>query len=268
MMNRIAAAFESIHSRGTPGLITYTTVGYPSVEATIKIVAAMISGGADLIELGVPFSDPLADGATVQRATLHALSQGVTVRTCIETVETLRSRGAGVPLVLMGYINPLLSYGLGRFFADAASVGVDGLIAVDATLDEAEELGEAAAGSGIDLIQLVAPTTSDARLRQLLPGASGFIYCVSVAGTTGARGELPASLPALVARVKQMTNLPVAVGFGVSKREHVASIGRLCEAAVIGSALVDVIERSSPDDLVNQVREYVEEVTGRGGVQS
>jgi tryptophan synthase alpha chain len=265
-MNRIAYAFQTIRLRGTPGLITYVTVGYPTVDATLEIVPALIAGGADLIELGVPFSDPLADGATIQRSTLHALDQGVTVRTCLQTVETLRNRGTVAPIILMGYLNPFLSYGLDRFFADAVSAGVDGLIAVDATLDEAVELSAAATGSDIDLIQLIAPTTSDERLRRLLPNATGFVYCVSVAGTTGARGDLPTTLPALVARVKQVTNLPVAVGFGVSRREHVASIGRLCEAAVIGSALVDVIERSPSGDVVNQVREYVEEVTGRGGV--
>jgi len=264
-MSRIATTFASMRGRARPGLVVYLTVGYPSVDATLELVPAAVEGGADLVELGIPFSDPLADGATIQRATLHALEQGVTVATCLETVQLLRSRGVTAPLVLFGYLNPLLAYGLEPFFVDAEQAGVDGLIAVDATLDEAEELTGAAASSSLDLIQLVAPTTSDERMARLLSRGSGFVYCVSVAGTTGARGDLPASLPQLVARVKRHTTLPVAVGFGISKAEHVASIGRLCEAAVIGSALVDVIEHSPPDQLVRRVREYVEEVTGRAG---
>lgn len=269
-MSRIAPTFASIRNRRRgnptqPGLVAYVTVGYPSVDATLQIVPALIQGGADLVELGVPFSDPLADGATVQRSTLHALEQGVTVATCLETASALRSAGVQAPLIFMGYLNPFLSYGLDRFFQDAAAAGVDGLIAVDATIDEADEISEGARGVDLDLIQLVAPTTSDERLQRLLPSATGFVYCVSVAGTTGARGELPESLPRLVARVKRFTDIPVAVGFGVSKREHVASIGRLCEAAVIGSALVNVIERSPSEQLVQRVRHYVEEVTGRGG---
>jgi tryptophan synthase alpha chain len=267
-MSRIPAAFAAIRERARPGLIPYLTVGYPSVAATLELVPALVEGGADLIELGVPFSDPLADGTTIQRSTFHALQQGVTLSTCLDVVATLRSRGVGVPLVLMGYLNPFLAYGLDRFFADAETAGVDGLIAVDATLDVADELTEAALGSPIDLIQLVAPTTTDERLRRLLPAATGFVYCVSVAGTTGARGDLPPSLPELVARVKRFTQLPVAVGFGVSKPEHVASIGRLCEAAVIGSALVEVIEHSPPERLVRRVRDYVEEITGRAGSRS
>jgi len=254
-----------MRGRARPGLIAYLTLGYPSVDATLELVPAAIEGGADLVELGIPFSDPLADGATIQRSTLHALEQGVTVATCIETAQALRSHGVTAPLVFMSYLNPLLAYGLDRFFVDAEHAGVDGLIAIDATLDEAEDLTSAAAGTNLDLIQLVAPTTSDERMARLLSRASGFVYCVSVAGTTGARGDLPATLPQLVARVKRHTTLPVAVGFGISKAEHVASIGRLCEAAVIGSALVDVIEHSPPDQLVRRVREYVEEVTGRAG---
>jgi tryptophan synthase alpha chain len=262
-MTRIAKTFENLKRAGSTGLIAYVTAGYPSIADTLRIVPAFISGGADIIELGVPFSDPLADGATVQRSTQHALEQGVSLSTCLQVTADLRVAGASAPIVLMGYMNPYLKYGLKRFFQNAQAAGVDGVIAVDATLDEAEELTEAANGIDIDLIQLVAPTTGDERLERLLKSATGFVYCVSVAGTTGARGELPASLPDLVARVKRHTNLPVAVGFGVSKREHVASIGRLCEAAVIGSALVDVIESGPPDQLTVRVREYLEDVTGR-----
>jgi tryptophan synthase alpha chain len=262
-MNRIDETFAEIRERGRPGLIAYVTAGFPTVEDTLQILPALIEGGADIIELGVPFSDPLADGATIQRSTQRALEQGTTLNTCLELAATLRNQGFNAPLVLFGYMNPFLKYGLGRFFANAAASGVDGVIAVDATLDEAEELVEAANRSPLEMIQLVAPTTGEARLERLLKDAHGFVYCVSVAGTTGARGDLPASLPELVARVKRHTTLPVAVGFGVSKREHIASIGQLCEAAVIGSALVDVIESAPPDQLLTRVKAYVEDVTGR-----
>ncbi len=262
-MNRIDAAFAEIRRRGRPGLIAYVTAGYPSVSATLELVPALAESGADVIELGIPFSDPLADGATIQRSTQQALEQGVTLQRCLDAVAALRSRGLKAPLVLFGYMNPFLRYGLGRFFTEAERAGVDGVIAVDATLDEAEELVQAAAPTEVELIQLVAPTTAEERMERLLRRAQGFVYCVSVAGTTGARGDLPASLPELVARVKRHTDLPVAVGFGVSKREHIASIGRLCEAAVIGSALVDVIESAPADQLLTRVKAYVEDVTGR-----
>jgi tryptophan synthase alpha chain len=229
------------------------------------LVPTIIQGGADVVELGVPFSDPLADGATIQRSTQRALEQGVTLTDCLDVSKRLRHEGVEAPLVLMGYMNPFMKYGLGRFFADAVASGVDGVICVDATLDEADELRAASEGVEIDLIQLVAPTTGEERLEHLLRTARGFVYCVSVAGTTGARGDLPATLPQLVSRVKAHTTLPVAVGFGVSKREHVASIGRLCEAAVVGSALVDVIETAPPDQLLTRVRGYVEDITGRRG---
>lgn len=262
-MSRIAQTFAEIRSRGRTGLVTFVTVGFPDVAATLEIVPALLDGGADIIELGFPFSDPIGEGPTIQRSSYHALQQGVTLGACIDVAAQLRSRGVQAPLVLMGYLNPLLSYGPARFYADAAAAGIDGLIVVDATADEAEEIHTEAAGAGLDPIQLVAPTTTDERLARLLPSASGFVYCVSVTGVTGARGELPASLPALVARVRRHTDLPIAVGFGVSKAEHVASIGQLCEAAVIGSAIVDVIEEAPPGERVRRVREYVEEVTGR-----
>lgn len=261
-MSRIAETFAQLRRDERTGLVAYVTAGFPSLPETQALVPALIEGGADIIELGVPFSDPLADGATVQRSTFQALQQGVTLRDCLDAVYKLRHQ-LQAPVVLMGYLNPLLSYGLERFFGDAASAGVDGLIVVDATLDEAEDVCAAADGSGIDLIQMVAPTTSEERMAALLRQAQGFVYCVSVAGTTGARAGLPPALPSLIERARRFTDLPIAVGFGVSRPEHVAYIGQLCEAAVIGSAIVDVIEHAPPDERVTRVREYVENVTGR-----
>ncbi|MGI8554658.1 MAG: tryptophan synthase subunit alpha [Dehalococcoidia bacterium] len=262
-MSRLAETFANLRRDNRTGLIAYVTMGFPDVPATHAIVTALVEGGADVIELGVPFSDPLADGATIQRSTYHALQQGVTLATCLQVTAGLRRAGVVAPIVFMGYYNPLLAYGLGAFFPDAAAAGVDGLIVVDSPIDEADGLREEASKAGIDLIQMIAPTTSEDRIAALLSNASGFVYCVSIAGTTGARGALPETLPDFIARVRRHTKLPIAVGFGVSRFEHVASIGRLCEAAAIGSAIVDVIERAQPGEYAAKVREYVEEVTGR-----
>src|ERR1700730_7020958 len=180
-MSRIAATFAELRKKRRTGLVAFLTVGFPSVAATLDLVPAIIESGADIVELGVPFSDPLAEGPTIQRSSQHALGQGVTVATCLETAATLRSRGITAPLVLMGYLNPFLAYGLTSFFREASSAGVDGVITVDATLDEADELRTAAVGTDIDLIPLVAPTTSEERLPQALGDAGGFVYCVSVA---------------------------------------------------------------------------------------
>jgi tryptophan synthase alpha chain len=266
-MNRITASFDRMRSEGRTGLVAYITVGFPDVAATLELVPALVAGGADVVELGVPFSDPLADGATIQRSTYRALEQGVTVCTCLDVVSTLRQRGVTVPLVFMSYLNPLLAHGLDRFFTDAQAVELDGLILIDVPLEEGGEIRELARAANIDVIQLIAPTTPEDRVEQLLHDATGFVYCVSVAGTTGARTELPPELPQLIARLRRHTSLPIAVGFGVSRPEHVASIGKVCEAAVIGSAIVDLIERTPADEREHKVRDYVEEVTGRRRIQ-
>lgn len=262
-MSRIQATFRRIRASGRPGLVAYVTIGFPDVEATLAIVPAIVEGGADIVELGVPFSDPLADGATIQRSTQRALEQGVTLHTCLDVAARLRESGLEVPLLFMGYLNPFLAYGLDRFFPDASAAGIDGLIVIDLPLEEAKDFRDRARAFEIDVIQLIAPTTDEQRVGELLHDASGFVYCVSVAGTTGARGDLPETLPALISRVRRHTDLPIAVGFGVSRPEHVASIGQVCEAAVIGSAIVDAIEQAPPGQCVEKVRAYVEEVTGR-----
>lgn len=262
-MSRIPAAFARLKAEQRTGLVAFTTVGYPDVDTTVEIVEALVAGGADLVELGVPFSDPLADGTTVQRAGWHALEQGVTPWTCLDVARRLRGRGLAVPLLLMGYYNPWLAVGLPRFIAEAAKSGVDGLIAVDLPPEEADELLVECRRHELDLVFLVAPTSTDARLEAVARLASGFVYCVSVTGTTGARREMAAELPAFIARVRRHTDLPLAVGFGVSRPEHVARIGQLCEAAVIGSAIIDTIDAAPPEERSQKVRGYVEVVTGR-----
>ncbi|MGQ9572876.1 MAG: tryptophan synthase subunit alpha [Dehalococcoidia bacterium] len=263
-MSRIGQTMARLREERRLGLIAYLTVGYPDVEATLRLVPALAAGGADMVELGVPFSDPLADGATIQRASHHALRQGVTLACCLDVVKELRAQGLAIPILLMGYYNPILAYGADEFARDAAAAGADGLIGVDLPPEEAAGVRIACAARGLDLIYLLAPTSSDERIALVASQASGFIYCVSLTGVTGARGQLASGLAEFLARVRRHTSLPLAVGFGISKREHlevVASLG--AEAAVIGSAIIDVIDRAPAEEREERVREYVEVVTGQ-----
>jgi tryptophan synthase alpha chain len=262
-MSRLPAMFERLRVERRTGLIAYVTAGYPTPAETVPLVRALLEGGADAVELGVPFSDPLADGATVQRSTFVALEQGVTPAAVLAMVRELRDAGIDAPLLTMGYVNPLIAYGLERFGVDAAAAGLDGMICVDLPPEEAEPVRAMCRANGMDLIFLVAPTSTDERLARVAALAGGFVYCVSVTGTTGARASISAELPAFIARVRQHTDLPLAVGFGVSRPEHVAQIGQLCEAAVIGSAIIESIDRAPPEQRAESVRTYVEVVTGR-----
>jgi len=262
-LSRIAEAFAGLRARRRTGLVAFLTVGYPSVEDTLRLVPALIEGGADVIELGVPFSDPLAEGPTIQRSSHHALERGVTPAVCLDVVAGLRAQGVEAPIVLMGYYNPLLSYGLEEFCRDAAAAGADGIIAVDLPPEESHPLRDACRRRGLDLVYLLAPTSTDGRIELVAGLASGFVYCVSVTGVTGAREELPAGLSAFVNRVRARTPLPVAVGFGISKPKHFRAVARIADAAVIGSAIIDEIDRSDPSERVRKVTRYAEVVTGR-----
>lgn len=262
-MSRIAGTFARLRAERRTGLVAFLTVGYPSVDDTLRLVPALIDGGADIIELGVPFSDPLAEGPTIQRSSHHALLQGVTPAVCLETVGALRGRGVEAPLVLMGYYNPLLAYGLEGFCRDAARAGADGIIAVDLPPEESHPLRDACRAGGLDLIYFLAPTSSDERIELVAGLASGFIYCVSVTGVTGARDELPPQLSSFVNRVRARTPLPLAVGFGISKPKHFRAVARIAEAAVIGSAIIDEIDRCDPSEIAGKVKRYAEVVTGR-----
>jgi tryptophan synthase alpha chain len=217
-----------------------------------------------MVELGVPFSDPLADGATIQRASHHALGRGVTVAVCLDVVTQLRQSGLRIPLLLMGYYNPILAYGVEAFARDAAGAGADGLILVDLPPEEALAVQSACAAHGLDLIYLLAPTSSDQRIGLVAAQASGFLYCVSVAGVTGARRDLSPDLAEFLARVRRHTSLPLAVGFGISRAEHVRTVAELgADAAVIGSAIIDLIDRTSAGERERRVCEYVEALRGR-----
>jgi len=263
-VSRIAESMAGLRAEGRLGLIAYLTVGYPDVESTLRLVPALAAGGADMVELGIPFSDPLADGATIQRASHHALGQGVTVAVCLDVVTRLRKGGLTIPLLLMGYYNPILAYGIEEFARDAAGAGADGFIVVDLPPEEAGPMQAACAGRGLDLVYLLAPTSSDERIARVASQASGFVYCVSLAGVTGARRDLAPGLADFLARVRRHTPLPLAVGFGISQAEHVQAVASLgADAAVIGSAIIDLIDHASPDKRAEEVRKYLQVLSGR-----
>jgi tryptophan synthase alpha chain len=245
----------------------FLTAGYPTRAETVSLVQALVRGGAGALELGVPFSDPLADGPTIQRANMAALADGASLSFAVETVAQLRRAGVEIPITLMGYLNPFLAYdggaGLPALARDAAAAGVDGLLVVDLPPEESDSFREPLAQYGLHLIFLVAPTSTEARIRAVAQRASGFVYLVSVTGVTGARIALPPDLVDCVARVRAGVNLPIAVGFGISSREQLETLGRLCEAAVVGSALIDVISTADEAQRPAKLQEFVEVVTGR-----
>jgi tryptophan synthase alpha chain len=262
-MSRLSQSFEQAQREGRLALVAFLTAGYPEKAATPGLVRALVRGGADIIEIGVPFSDPLAEGPTIQRASQIALQHGTTMADCLEITANLRKAGLEVPIVLMGYYNPIIAYGIQRFADAAAAAGVDGVIAVDVPPEESDELHTALRTQGIDLVYLLAPTSTDERIAEVAKRASGFVYCVSVTGVTGARETLAADLPELLRRVHEQTTVPVAVGFGISRREHVEAVGRMAEGVVIGSAIIDLIAHTAPDEQEEKVQAYVEVVTGR-----
>ena len=222
----------------------------------------MVEGGADIIELGAPFSDPLAEGPTIQKSSQIALEQGVTLEDCLECSRDARAKFPETPIVLMGYYNPILSYGLERFARDAGESGVDGAIVVDLPLEEAGPLQAALGVHGIDLIFLLAPTSTAERIRGVAQTGSGFVYCVSVTGVTSARRDLSADLPEFLGRVRAETDLPLIVGFGISKKEHVETVFEMADGVAVGSALINLIEHSEAGAREEKVREFVRGLRG------
>jgi tryptophan synthase alpha chain len=240
---RIAERFRELSSRGELGLVAYVTAGDPSLDATEEIVIAAAEAGADVIELGVPFSDPVADGPTIQRASERALHARTTLAGVIDLVRRLRMR-TQVPLILFSYFNPLLQMGVEKFAEAAANAGADGVLATDLTPEEAGEYRAAMRARGLDTIFLAAPTSTDERLTKIAECSSGFLYLISRTGVTGTRDALPEELPGLARRVRRFTKLPLAVGFGISQPEHVSVLGGIADAAVVGSAIVAEIEKA------------------------
>ncbi|MDI7276785.1 MAG: tryptophan synthase subunit alpha [Anaerolineae bacterium] len=260
---RIATAFARASAEGRAALVIYLTAGWPAVGETARLVPALERAGADLVELGVPFSDPIADGPIIQRASYHALCRGVTPRRCLELAARLRADGVALPLVLMGYYNPILAWGPSAYAAACRSAGVDGLIVPDLPPEEAGELDGALRTVGLALIPLVAPNTPEARLARIAGQARGFLYLVSRPGTTGPRGSLPAGLRAYVARARRASRLPLALGFGISSPSQVRQVARLVDGVVVGSAVVEraALGAEAVEGFVRELRGAV----GRGG---
>jgi tryptophan synthase alpha chain len=244
---RIARRFEELRSRGELGLVAYLTAGDPLLDASRRFVLSMAEAGADVVELGVPFSDPIADGPVIQRASERSLKSGTTLTKVIELVREIR-RESEVPLVLFSYFNPVLQMGLERFGDSAAAAGADGVLITDLTPEESAEYRAVVSSRGLDTIFLAAPTSTDERLTRIAACTSGFLYLISRTGVTGAKDALPEDLPGLIRRARRVTQLPIAVGFGISLPGHVSVLGGLADAAVVGSALVVEIERAASVD--------------------
>jgi tryptophan synthase alpha chain len=264
---RISKRFAELRASGELGIVAYITAGDPSLDATPQFVLALAEAGADVIELGVPFSDPLADGATIQRASERALKAGATLAGVLELVRRIRE-SSQVPLVLFSYYNPILQMGLEKFAAAAATAGADGVLVTDLTPEESEDYRRILAAHQLDTIFLGAPTSTDERLAKIAACSSGFLYLISRTGVTGAKDALPDDLPALLRRARSVTQLPIAVGFGISLPGHVSVLGGLADAAVVGSALVSEIEKAQSVDaaasaLGNRVR-ALKEAARRG----
>ena len=237
-MSRLESVFKQKNHKA---LIAYVTVGYPNIEATLKVVPLLAESGCDIVELGIPFSDPMADGATIQRASFKALENGVTTSLCLDIAKKL-SKKTSIPLVFMTYFNPIYQYGLEKFCHDCVASGIDGLIVPELPPEEGDELGNLAGKSGVDLIYFLAPTSVEERIKLVANKARGFIYLVSIAGVTGARNELPPDLGKFISRVKQLAKQPVCVGFGISTPEQAARIAQTADGVIIGSKLIQLLE--------------------------
>jgi tryptophan synthase alpha chain len=258
--SRIEARFASLAREGRAGLVTYTMAGDPDHETSLAIAQALPKAGADVIELGMPFTDPMADGPAVQAAGLRALKSGQTLKKTIELVHAFRKGDEQTPLVLMGYYNPIYVYGVEKFLKDAKAAGVDGLIVVDLPPEEDDELCLPALKAGIAFIRLATPTTDDKRLPAVLKNTSGFVYYVSITGITGGAAPDAAKVAAAVARIKRHTKLPIAVGFGVRTAEHARAIAEGAEAVAVGTALVEAV-RTSLDQAGKAGKSTVKAVT-------
>ncbi len=257
LTTRLAKRFADLRATGELGIVAYITAGDPTLSATRDFVLALADAGADVIELGVPFSDPLADGPTIQRASERALKSGTTLAGVLALVRQIR-RSSQVPLVLFSYFNPILQMGLEKFAAAAAEAGADGVLVTDLTPEESAEYRQILQAHHLDTIFLAAPTSTDDRLVKIAACSSGFLYLISRTGVTGAKDALPDDLPVLLRRARRFTQLPIAVGFGISLPGHVSVLGGLADAAVVGSALVSEIEKaSSPEAAAIALRERV-----------
>jgi tryptophan synthase alpha chain len=257
-MSRIDEVFRPGHK----ALIGYVTVGYPSIEATLKVVPLLAESGCDIVELGIPFSDPLADGTTIQQASYHALQNGVTPKLCLEVADELNQL-TDVPLVFMGYYNPVLHYGAEAFCRDCAAAGVGGLIIPDLPPEEGDQLEALTAKHGLDLIYLLAPTSTPQRIRLVAEKSRGFIYLVSVTGVTGARASLPADLEAFTGRVRATADQPLCLGFGISTPQQAQQVARLADGVIVGSRIIQLMDEndslSAVGDFIGELRRAIDD---------
>ncbi|HEY5704463.1 MAG TPA: tryptophan synthase subunit alpha [Terrimicrobiaceae bacterium] len=256
-LRRITRRFEELAAQRTSGFVAYVTAGDPSTEATLAIAHALESAGVDILELGIPFSDPLADGPVIQAASSRALAGGMTVSGSLEIVRRFRT-SSELPLVLFTYLNPIYVYGFERFLSDAVKAGADGLLILDLPPDEAEQNAELVSSGGLDPIRLISPTTAPERMAKIVSTGRGFIYYVSREGVTGEQSRLSESISAQVAEVRRHTSLPIAVGFGISTTEQASTVARQADAVVVGSALVrQIAENRDSADLAMHIRNFV-----------
>lgn len=269
-LEHISQTFTALRAAGRPALMPYFTLGYPTPKDSLEVIEALSESGADLIELGVPFSDPLADGPTIQHSTQVALDQGMTVSRCLSLVKEARARGVTQPLLLMGYINPVLAYGMQRYTADARDAGVDGLILPDLPVEEASAAEAACKANGLALVYLVSPTSTPERIAALAGRTSGFLYLVSITGVTGARSALPLDLAEFVARVRAVARTPLAVGFGISTPGQARDVAALADGVIIGSALIHAAGQSvhpsqAAADYLQSIRAALDAIAQPGG---
>ena len=261
--DRIKQAFAEIEREKRTGLIPFLTVGFPDLAATLELVPALVAAGADAIELGIPFSDPIGEGPVIQESSFIALNQGTTLQDCLDVAAQLRSRVPDTPLIFMGYYNPILRMGNKVFASQAAKAGVDGLIVVDLPHEEIGPLHAECDPRSISIIPLLAPTSTDASIQASTAVASGFVYCISHTGVTGERVQVSEPGLELLKRVRAHTSLPLALGFGVSSRDHVVAVCRQAQAAAVGSALIRVMLESPREQLVDRASRFVAELAGR-----
>jgi tryptophan synthase alpha chain len=259
-------SFATLRARGETALLPYLSVGFPAPGETAALAIELVRAGADGLELGIPFSDPLADGATLQRVNQQSLDAGFRLDHAFATARAIRT-ASEVPIVFMSYYNPVQRHGIDAFCEAAAASGADGLIVPDLPVEEAEPLREACGQRAMKLITMLAPTTPDARMAVACATASGFIYCVSVVGVTGARSSLADELPAFLGRVREHTDVPLVVGFGISRPEHVARVGKLADGVIVASALVDLLESAAPERRAATAADFVRQMKAacRGG---
>jgi tryptophan synthase alpha chain len=266
--SRIADSLAATREKGRTAILPFVTAGYPTMETSEAIIHTLVDAGADGLEIGIPFSDPIADGPTVQRTSQVSLANGTTVQDCINLVVRLRADGVGVPLMLMGYFNPVVKYGVERYVVACAQAGVDGFIIPDLPIEESDRILDLCREHGRDLIFMVAPTSTQRRMELVAKLGSGFVYCVSVTGVTGARDTVDTGLSAYLGRLRTYTELPLVVGFGISTPEHVTEIGKHADGVIVASAMLNYLDTLPEAEQPPGAGAFVRYLRGEGSLPS